>query len=96
MSQSFWSVGVLLVIPAAFFFLRLWFFGVGAPGTRYQKIQRISQSDGHLSLDERIAEKLRELEKQQWATEDAAAPPPPTGAPPSPASAPTGFGRRKI
>lgn len=77
----FLIMGLVAVLGVAVNFMRLWSFVSG--GNR-AKISRIADSDAHLSFDERIAERLRELEKERSA-----------GLPSTPA--PTqGFGRRQV
>jgi len=73
--------GLMAVLGVAINFMRLWSFLSGGGGNR-AKIARIVDSDAHLSFDERIAERMRELEKER----SAAAPAPP----------PQGFGRRGV
>lgn len=95
-------LGVILVFPVVVYFLKVIKFATGTPGSSYQRLQRISEMDAHLSFDERLAEKLR-VAGQDHADDDA--PPPPTDAPPpSPATAlfaapqgpAKGFGRRGL
>jgi len=71
----------MAVLGVAINFMRLWSFLSGG-GANRAKIARIAESDAHLSFDERIAERMRELEKER----NAAAPAPP----------PQGFGRRGV
>lgn len=78
--NTFLIVGVLAALGLAINFMRLWTFLSGASGNR-AKIARIADSDAHLSFDERIAERMRELEKEHGS-----------GAAPAP---PQGFGRRQ-
>ena len=69
----FWIMGLVTVLGVAINFMRLWSFLSGGGGNR-AKIARIADSDAHLSFDERIAERMRELEKEQNATAAPAAP----------------------
>ena len=78
--NSFLIIGLVMILGVAVNFMRLWSFLSG--GNR-AKISHIAESDAHLSFDERIAERMRELEKQQIATAAPAAPP-------------QGFGRRQV
>lgn len=80
-SNIFMVMGLVIVLGVAVNFMRFWAFLSGSGGNR-AKIARIAESDAHLSFDERIAERMRELEKEQSAT---AAPAPPQG-----------FGRRQL
>ncbi len=75
-------IGVMVVLGVAMNFLRLWTMLSGNGSRNRAKIARIADSDSHLSFDERIAERMRELEKERSS---AAAPVTP----------PRGFGRRQ-
>ncbi len=92
--SSFAIFGVPLLIGALMTALRFWISYAGTSTTRSARIGRINNSDAHLSFDERIAERMRELERQTTA----ASPAPAAGAAP-PTSALTnttqGFGRRQ-
>ena len=72
--NTFLIMGLVTVIGVAINFMRLWSFLSGG-GSNRAKIARIADSDAHLSFDERIAERMRELEKQQIAIAAPAAPP---------------------
>ena len=76
-----------MILGVAVNFMRLWAFISGSNGNR-TKIARIADSDAHLSFDERIAERMRELGN------DAEAASPPSVDRPAAASPPKGFGRR--
>ena len=71
--NTFLIMGVLAVIGVAINFMRLWSFLSGA-GSNRAKIARIADSDAHLSFDERVAERMRELEKERSAAAPAPAP----------------------
>ncbi|MEO7410090.1 MAG: hypothetical protein ABIU10_02040 [Sphingomicrobium sp.] len=91
------TIGAVLVFPFIFYFLKSWLFATGTPGSTFHRVRRIADMDGHLPFDERLAEKLRDLEKEQAAAADAPSPPPAGpaplfGQPP----APKGFGRRGL
>ncbi len=89
------TVGVILVFPFVFYFLKSWLFATGTPGSTFHRVRRIAEMDGHLSFDDRLAEKLRELEREKDAAVDV--PPPPADGPaPHPSSAPKSFGRRGL
>jgi len=79
--NTFLIMGLVAVLGVAINFMRLWSFLSGA-GANRAKIARIADSDAHLSFDERIAERMRELEKER-------------GAPAAPSASPQGFGRRQ-
>lgn len=78
--NSLLILGLVAVLGVAINFMRLWTFLSGGGGNR-AKIARIADSDAHLSFDERIAERMRELEKERDAT---------------PAAPAQGFGRRGL
>lgn len=86
-------LGVIVAFPFVFHFLKLWLFATGTPGSTFHRVRRIAEMDGHLSFDERLAQKLRELEQEKEGTVDAP-PPSPDGPAPSPGPAPKAFGRR--
>ena len=65
-SNVFWIMGLVAVIGVAINFMRLWSLLSGA-GSNRAKIARIADSDAHLSFDERIAERMRELDREQNA-----------------------------
>ena len=75
-------IGVVVVLGAAMNFLRFWTMMSG--GNRAARMSRIADHDSHLSFDERIAERMRELEREKHSA----------GAPPV-AAPPQGFGRRQ-
>ena len=85
---------VPLLIGAVMTALRFWMFYAGNSAIRSARMGRIADSDAHLSFDERIAERMRELERETTAANPAPAP----GAA-LPTSGPTGatqgFGRRQ-
>ncbi|MCY7398532.1 MAG: hypothetical protein LH466_06830 [Sphingomonas bacterium] len=83
-------MGVMVVLGVTMNFLRFWTFMSGSGSNRRARMSRINQGDAHLSFDERIAERLRELEKDSGSA-PAASPEPPVAAP-----APQGFGRRGV
>ncbi len=82
--NTFLIMGLVAVVGVAINFMRLWSFLSGGGGNR-AKIARIAESDAHLSFDERIAERMRELEKERSAAAGPAQAPPPQG-----------FGRRRV
>lgn len=100
-------LGVILVFPFVVFFLKVWKFATGTPGSTYQRVQRISELDAHLSFEDRLAEKLRAAGEEEAG--EVSSPPPQSDTPspaPSPAPAPApfaappaaakGFGRRGL
>ena len=76
-------IGVMVALGVAMNFLRLWTMLSGNGSRNRAKIARIADSDSHLSFDERIAERMRELEKERSSTA-------------APATPPQGFGRRQV
>ena len=82
-------VGVMVLLGAAMNFLRFWTFIQGSGANRRARMSRINEGDSHLSFDQRIAERMRELQKEQENAQSAV----------SPTSGPTGatrgFGRRQ-
>ena len=76
-------IGVMVALGVAMNFLRLWTMLSGNGSRNRAKIARIANSDAHLSFDDRIAERMRELEKE---TNNVAAP----------ATPPQSFGRRGL
>ena len=80
--NTFLIIGLVAVLGLAINFMRLWAFLSG--GANRAKISRIADSDAHLSFDERIAERMRELAKEQSAAN------------PSVPAPPQGFGRRQV
>jgi hypothetical protein len=89
------TIGLILVFPFIFYFLKSWLFATGTPGSTFHRVRRIAEMDGHLSFDERLAEKLRELERGKQVVADEA-PPPPDDPAPQLAPPPKGFGRRGL
>ncbi|MES2903491.1 MAG: hypothetical protein V4696_04830 [Pseudomonadota bacterium] len=91
-------LGVILVFPFVFYFLKVWLFATGTPGSTFHRVQRIAELDGHLPFEERLAEKLRLVSEEAAEAEtpphDPAAPSPSpfTVAPPGTKS----FGRRGL
>jgi hypothetical protein len=85
--------GVTIVLGIVLNVLRLWTFVQGSGAKRRARMERIGEMDSHLSFDERIAERLRELEREK-VIEPAAVSPPvqATSAPTAPSQ---GFGRRQ-
>ena len=86
--------GVTILLGVVLNVLRLWTFVQGSGANRRARMERIGEMDSHLSFDERIAERLRELEREQVNQSAAVAPPvqPTSG----PTAAPVqGFGRRQ-
>ena len=82
-------VGVMVLLGAAMNFLRFWTFIQGSGANRRARMSRINEGDSHLSFDERIAERMRELQKEQENTQSSV---PPTS---GPTGATRGFGRRQ-
>ncbi len=91
------TIGVILVFPFVFYFLKVWLFATGTPGSTFHRVRRIADMDGHLSFDERLAEKLRALEEEKVAA-PGQRPSIPGGfaAPTANPAAPKGFGRRGL
>ncbi|MCY7270453.1 MAG: hypothetical protein LH485_00150 [Sphingomonas bacterium] len=87
-------MAIPLLIAAIMTALRFWMFYTGTSAIRSVRLGRIKDSDAHLSFDERIAERMREFEREISAANPAPAPsaPPPTS---GPAGATRGFGRRQ-
>ena len=56
---------VPLVLGAVMTGLRFWMFYAGSSAMRSSRMGRINDSDAHLSFDERIAERMRELEREK-------------------------------
>ena len=83
--------GVTILLGVVLNVLRLWTFVQGSGANRRARMERISEMNSHLSFDERIAERLRELEREK----------PAGGTPVAPVAQPTavspgqGFGRRQ-
>lgn len=93
-------VSAMIVLGTALYFARMWVFRTGFGGGRAMRISRIVEDDGHLDFDQRLAQRLGELERQRGSE----APPPPAPSqspappapPPAPSAAPSGFGRRGL
>ncbi len=102
-SNPYLMVGVMVALGAAMNFMRLWTFVQGSGNSRRARLARISDGDAHLSFDQRIAERMRELERGN--TEESAPAPAPPNAPAaqeapatsisSPVAQSRGFGRRR-
>lgn len=97
-------IGLMVAVGVALNFARMWLFVSAVGGNARAKASRIADLDAHLTFDERIAERMRELEKEQGSG-TAIASPTPTSAPaassapfasPAPAAPPQGFGRRGV
>ena len=98
---------VPMIMGAVMTGLRFWMFYAGSSAIRSARMSRINDSDAHLSFDERIAERMRELEREKHEAPSAPSPsaqPSPSQAAPSlqpsaPTAGPTGatggFGRRQ-
>ena len=80
-------VGVMIALGLAMNFIRFWTFVSGGAANRAGRMSRIADSDAHLPFDERIAERMRELERDKHNGDSAAR---------VPASPPAGFGRRVV
>ena len=89
---------VPLVMGAVMTGLRFWMFYAGSSAMRSARMGRINDSDAHLSFDERVAERMRELERDKDSAATPATPftPPPPSPTPGPTGATQGFGRRQI
>ena len=92
---------VPMILGAVMTGLRFWMFYASTSAMRSSRMGRIADSDSHLSFDERIAQRMRELEREKH---DAPSQPSPTQPAPSfqpsvPTAGPTGvtggFGRRQ-
>ena len=97
-------IGLMVAVGVALNFARMWLFVSTVGGNARAKASRIADLDAHLTFDERIAERMRELEKEQGSgaalathapASDTAAPSTPFASP-APAATPQGFGRRGI
>ena len=64
-SNPFLVIGVMVALGAATRFLRLWTQPSGKGSARQARLSRISQHDDHLSFEERIAERMRELAQEK-------------------------------
>lgn len=84
---------VPLLIGAVMTALRFWMFYAGTSAIRSARMGRIADSDAHLSFDERIAERMRELERETNTANPAPAPVVPQQTS-GPTGATQGFGRR--
>lgn len=92
------TLGILLVMGVALHFARMWFYRTGLGGGRAMRISRIVEDDGHLEFDERLAQRLSELERER-ETKTATSPAPPSAPAPSTPFTPRpagGFGRRGL
>lgn len=78
-------IGLVVLLGVAINFMRLWAFISGIVGNHRAKIARIAETDAHLSFEERIAERMRELEQERSSNAGTAASAPPQG-----------FGRRVV
>ena len=100
---------VPMIMGAVMTGLRFWMFYAGSSAMRSARMGRINDSDAHLSFDERIAERMRELEREkhdappQSSSTIQPSPsvqPSPSLQPSPPTAGPTGvtggFGRRQI
>jgi hypothetical protein len=94
-NETLLVIGLLLILGVCLHFARMWFFRTGFGGGRAMRISRIVEDDAHLDFDARLAERLRELERQQDAP-PAPSGPVPSAETPRPAAAPHGFGRRGL
>ena len=100
--SSFSFLAIPLLIGAIMTGLRVWMFYAGTRAIRSSRLGRIGDSDAHLSFDERIAERMRELERERENSAAALSPAPSAPSVASaklPTSGPTGetrgFGRRQ-
>lgn len=93
-------IGLIVAVGVALNFARMWLFVSAIGGNARAKASRIAGSDAHLTFDERIAQRMRELEKEQGAgataPTSASAEPSTAFASPPPAAPPQGFGRRGV
>ena len=98
-SSPFGMLGASLLIGAISIGLRFWFFWAGSRAIRGSGS---SVGDAYLSFDERLAEKLRDLERHEPVANDAGiaahtsnAATPAVSGPPATQLPPRGFGRRQ-
>ena len=89
-------IGVVIFLGFALNIMRLMNFVTGLGANGRAKVARISEMDAHLSFDERIAERFRELEQEKAADGHAAPAAPATPFAPPANPAPQGFGRRGV
>ena len=82
--------GATILLGVVLNVLRLWTFVQGSGANRRARMGQISEMDSHLSFDERIAERMRELEREKATGTAPAAPHAQPTATPS-----QGFGRRQ-
>lgn len=88
-------IGAMMVLGFGLYYARMWFFRAGFGGGRAMRISRIVENDGHLDFDQRLAQRLGELERERDA--GPSPPPVPSQPPATPtAPAPSGFGRRGL
>ena len=99
-TSPFGMIAVSLLIGVISIGLRMWFFWAG---TRAFRGSGTSAGDSHLSFDERLAEKLRDLERHEPGSDQPGKTEHPITAadratlgPPATPLAPRGFGRRKV
>ena len=90
-SNSLLVIGLVVFLGFALNIMRFMNFVNGIGANSRAKVARITEMDAHLSFDERIAERMRELEKDKQAG-GRATPAAPFAPPANPA--PQGFGRR--
>lgn len=87
-------IAAMMVLGVGLYFARMWFFRAGFGGGRAMRISRIVENDGYLDFDQRLAQRLGELEREG---EGSASPSPPATTVRPPASPPpSGFGRRGL
>jgi hypothetical protein len=79
-----WVIGLVAFLGFALNIMRFMNFLSGGGNNSRAKASRITDMDAHLSFDERIAERMRELEREKHSGNAS------TSAPP------TGFGRRGV
>ena len=91
-------IAIPLAIGAVMTALRFWMFYAGTSAIRSARMGRINDSDAHLSFDERIAERMRELERDKDSAATPATPftPPPSAPTAGPTGVTGGFGRRQV
>ena len=89
-------VGLVVVLGVMLNFTRLWLLITGGAGNARARASRISEYDAHLSFDERLAERLRELGEEQTESLSTPLATPQSSQPAQTGAAPTGFGRRGL
>lgn len=91
-------LGIVIGIGVALHFARMWIYRSGFGGGRAMRISRIVEDDGHLAFDERLAQRLGELERERDTASLPPAAPSPSLATPfaTQSPAPKGFGRRGL